>query len=346
MNQLLRIEGSPDRDDRQWGMPDPRTTAEITDAACAVLANEIPGFQIGPSIGRSMLGVMATLDTIQEVVSDRLTKDAGYNSSKIFRITRQMPLPFYDELARTGPAVPLEFMAMYQLPPHSDRGECGLAIHLQGDAVEREVQLAHLRDEKQPLGVEKTIGGLLALNAVRYKGPGMTDESFAEFIGGPVYHGTTSEGVMTVFSEGNMDFPSLNGALKTSLHFFKNPPRNVTSSWTRFTGRERDHTLDPVALEKENLKFRYTMMHIHAAQIYKNLTQENGVHPEDIGSASLADSADELASVLLRLKDETGLTPKATLALQRYINHPGHASGISYSQESGPLLWHENDLQL
>jgi hypothetical protein len=346
MNQLLRIEGSPDCDNRQWGMPDPTTITEITDATYAMLANEIPGFQIGPNIGRSMLGIMATLDVLQDVVSSQLAKDTGHNPSKIFRYTRQTPLPFYNELARTAPAVPLEFMATYQLPPHVDRGECGLAVHLQADAVEREVQLAHLRSEGQPLVVEKTIGGLLAPNAVQYKGPGMTDERFADFIGGPVHYGTTSEGVMTVFSEGNMNFPSLNGTLKTSLHFFKNPPRNVTSSWTRFTGRERDHELSPHALGKENSKLRYTMMHMHAAQIYKDLTQEHGVHPEDIGSASLADSADVLANVLLQLKSETCLTPEANLALLRYSNHPGHASGISYSQESGPLLWHENDLPL
>lgn len=345
MNQLLRIEGSPDCDNRQWGMPDPETTAEIVEATHAVLANEIPGFQIGPNIGSSMLGIMATLDTIQDVVSEQLTKDVEHNASDIFRYTRQTPLPIYNELARIAPAVPREFMATYQLPPHVDRGECGLGVHLQADNIEREVQLAHLRHEEQPLIVEKTISGLLATNAVRYQGPGIADEQFADFIGGPVYRGTTSEGVMTIFSEGNMNFPSLDGALRTTVHFFKNPPRNLTSSWTRFTGREQHHTLGSNDLESANSIFRYTMMHIHATHIFKILMQEDGVHPEDIGSASLADSAEELADTLHQLEKDTGLSPKAALALRRYINHPGHANGIAYSQESGPLLLYEYDLQ-
>jgi hypothetical protein len=223
--------------------------------------------------------------------------------------------------------------------------ECGLAVHLQSDAVTREVQLAHLRDEKQPLTIAKTIGGLLAPEAVQYKGPGITDEQFADYVGGPIHTGETSQGVMTIFSEGNMDFPSLDGRLRTSIHFFKNPPRNTTSSWTRLTGRESDHRLAPDTIEQKNNTFLYKFMHLHAAQAYKELRIEHNLHPEDIGRATLAESADELTNVFHELQEDGLLSPDSTLSLRRYINHPGHANNIAYAEDCGPFLLHEYDLE-
>ncbi len=341
MNQLLRIEGTLSYQDRDWGMPDEGTVQQIQGATSLLLANEIPGFQIGPNIGKSMLGIMATLDVIQGVTSEQLQQNADYNASSIFRYTQQTPRPIHNELSRIGPAVPYEFMEMYRLPPHTDRQECGPAVHLQSDVVTREVQLAHLRDEKQPLTIEKTIGGLLAPGAVQYKGSGMPDEQFANYIGGPIHRGETSEGVMTIFSEGNMDFPSLAGRLKTSIHFFKNPPRNTTSSWTRLTGRESDHRLAPDVIEQKNSTFLYTFMHLHATQAYKQLRSVHGLHPEDIGQATAAAHTDELSDVLHELQ----LPRDSALSLRHYINHPGHADNIAYAEDCGPFLLYEHDLE-
>lgn len=344
MHELLRIEGALDHQGHDRGMPDEETIRQIQGAASAMLANEIPGFQVGPNIGRSVRGVLSTLDVIQDVVSEHLQQDIDHNTSGIFRYTQQTPRPIHNELGRIGPAVPYEFMEMYRLPPHIDLRECGLAVHLQGDAVTREVQLAHLRDEKQPLIVEKTIGGLLSPKAVQYKGSGITDEQFADYVGGPILTGETSQGVMTIFSEGNMDFPSLDGRLRTSIHFFKNPPRNTTSSWTRLTGRESDHCIAPDALERKNDMFLYRFMHLHASQEYKQLREEYDLHPEDIGQATLAASADELADVLYGFEADGIVSASGALALRRYINHPGHADNIAYAEDCGPFLLYEHDL--
>jgi hypothetical protein len=344
MNELLRIEGAIGRQDRDWGMPDEETIQHIQAATASMLANEIPGFQIGPNIGGSMLGVLATLDVIQDVTSKQLQQNTDHNTSDIFRYTNQMPRPIHNELSRIGPAVPYEFMEMYRLPPHVDLRECGLAVHLQSDAVVREVQLAHLRDEKQPLTVEKTIGNVLAPRAVQYTGLGISDEQFADYVGSPIHRGETSQGVMTIFSEGNMDFPSLDGKLRTSIHFFKNPPRNTTSSWTRLTGKEADHLLAPDAIEQKNGTFLYRFMHLHAAQAYKQLRGEHGLHPEDIGQATLAASPNELANVLHMLQADGMLSPDSAVSLQRYINHPGHADNIAYAEDCGPFLLYEYDL--
>ncbi|HJP96141.1 MAG TPA: hypothetical protein VJ843_02090 [Candidatus Saccharimonadales bacterium] len=342
MNQLLRIEGCSDYQEYESGMPDKETIEQIRDAAISVLANEIPGFQVGPNIGRSTLGVLATLDVIQETITDHMGSDGMPDTP--FRYSRQTPRPLHNELARTGPAVAPEFMEMYQLPPHVDRGERGLAVHLQGDIITREVQLAHLRDEARPLVVSKTIGGFLAPEAVQYSGSGIGDEHFTDYVGGQICSGETSQGVMTIFSEGNMDFPSLSGRLRTSIHFFKNPPRNTTSSWTRFTGRENDSSLTPEAIEQKNATFIHTFMHMQATQMYINLKEEHGLHSADIGRAARASSADGLADVLHQLQKEGILNSDGALALQRYVLHPGHANHIAYAEDCGPFLLYEGDL--
>lgn len=324
---LHRIDGTPIHGS-EYGIPDEQTLEEVVNATVQTLANEIPGFQVGPRIGGSMLGTLAILRTIEATTNDLLGQ-GNSSSAALFRFSSQQPRPVYRELRRMGPRIALEYRAHYQTPPHVDRFERGLAVHHQFGTVERHVSLAHLLDDTAPLEAQVNHNSFLASEGANYQGIGISDPAIENYIG-DIYEGETSAGVLTVFADGHLCIDALNGSLRRSVHYFENKDsRAGVTDWTRYSGRKSDAELSTADLELRSARFSATFMHLHATQLFKDI-QAQGISAADLMGVTSSDTAaDTYANV-----DVVSHSPSLARSLLRYANHPGHGNRIHYNEDS------------